>query len=367
MIMCAILSSSSNQERNDYVINTQAMQLHRKNYIFIVKNLALFFIITVFLCPGNASNLVHSSTKQGGLTKRFSSPPLIVDVYFSKNQMTITQSLTVTVSTHLPEDFELALPEFQAALGDFTIMERSSTKKELTDSGIIISKTWQVEPFLPGEYSIPPLKVSAHNTADPEEIYTVSTDEVIIPVISFLDPAEKEQKLADIIPPLSLPNNKTLLFILSGALLLLSGAGLLWFFRRQTPQKNELTVPCHIEALGAINSLTKENLPEKGHHKEFFTRLSLILRSYIESRFSLNATEQTTEEFFANLRGTILFNQEQKRGLHHFLSRSDLIKFAEASPSEGEIDQSLALCRDFIEQTVEQSQADATSNVGGKP
>jgi hypothetical protein len=343
------------------------MSLSRNNHIFIVKNLFLFFILTVFLYPCDASNLPLPSTEQDGLTQRFSSPPLIVDIHFSKKQLTIAESLTVTVSAHLPEDFDLALPEFQAALGDFTIKERSSTKKELTDSGLIVSKTWRVEPFLPGEYSIPPLEVSAHNSADSKEIYTVSTDEVIIPVLSFLDPEEKEQKLTDIIPPISIPDNKTLLFIISGALLLVAGIGLLWFFRRQTPQKNKLTVSCHIEALGAIDSLTKENLPGKGYHKEFFNRLSLILRSYIESRFSLNATEQTTEEFFANLRGTTLFNQEQKSSLHHFLSRSDLIKFAEAVPSEGEIDQFLVLCRDFIEQTAEQSQAHATSNTGGKP
>lgn len=344
------------------------MQLHRNKHIFIVKNLFLLFILTVFLCPCDASNLSLPSTEQDGLTKRFSSHPLIVDIYFSKKQMTIAESLTVTVSAHLPEEFELALPKFQTALGDFTIKERSRTKKELTDSGVIVSKTWQVEPFLPGEYSIPPLEVSAQNSADPKEIFTVSTDEVIIPVLSFLDPEEKEQKLADIIPPLTIPDNKTLLFIILGALLLLSGACLLWFFRRQPPQKNICIVPCHIEALGAIDSLTKENLPEKGHYKEFFNRLSLILRYYIESRFSLNATEQTTEEFFANLQGTTFFNQEQKSSLHHFLSRSDLIKFAEAFPSEGEIDQSLVLCRDFIEQTTEPSQADAdaASNIGGE-
>lgn len=343
------------------------MSLLRNNHIFIVKNLFLLFILTVFLRPCDASNLSLPSTEQGGLIKRFSSPPLVVDVHFSKKQMTIAELLTVTVSAHLPEDFELALPEFQAALGDFTIKERSNTKKELTDSGLIISKTWQVEPFLPGEYSIPPLEVSAQNSVDPKGILTISTDEVIIPVISFLDPKEKEQKLTDIIPPVSIADNKTILFIISGALLLVSGAGLLWFFRRRTPQKNESTGPCHIEALGAIDSLAKENLPEKGYHKEFFNRLSLILRYYIESRFSLNATEQTTEEFFANLQETRLFNQEQKSRLHHFLSRSDLIKFAEAIPSEGEIDQSLVLCRDFIEQTAEQSQADATSSIGGKP
>jgi LPXTG-motif cell wall-anchored protein len=343
------------------------MHLHRNKHIFIFQNLFLLFILTVFLCPCNASDLPLPSTEQGGLTKRFSSPPLIVDIHFSKNQMTIAESLTVTVSAHLPEDFELALPEFQAALGDFTIKERSSTKKELTDSGLIVSKTWQVEPFLPGKYSIPPLEVSAHRSTNPQKVLSVSTDKVIIPVLSFLDPEEKEQHLADIIPPVSIPENKTLFFIISGVLLLVAGAGLFWFFRRRTPQKNEFMVPCHIEALGAIDSLTKENLPVNGYHKEFFNRLSLILRSYIESRFSLKATEQTTEEFFTNLRGTTLFNQEQKNSLHHFLSRSDLIKFAEATPSDGETDQSLVLCRGFIEQTTEQFQANATSNIGGQP
>ena len=343
------------------------MRILRDNHIFIVKNLLLFFVLTVSLCPCDASNLPLTSTEQGGLTKRFSSPPLIVYVHFSKKQLTIAESLTVTVSAHLPEDLELVLPEFQAALGDFTIKERFNPKKELTDSGLIISKTWQVEPFLPGEYSIPSLDVSATNSADPKETYTVSTDAVIIPVISFLGQEEKEQKLADIIPPISIPDNKTILFILPGALLLIAGAGLLWFFRRRTPPKKESVAPCHIEALGAIDSLTKENLPEKGHHKEFFNRLSLILRHYIELRFSLNATEQTTEEFFANLQETTFFTQEQKSRLHHFLFRSDLIKFAEAIPSDGEIDQSLILCRDFIEQTAEQPQGGATFDTGGKP
>ena len=323
----------------------------------------LFFICTLFFSRGTPCALAQP-LEESSYTRSFTTDPLVVDIHISRKEMTIAESLTVTVSAHAPEKYDIILPEFQAALGDFTIMERSDAKKELTDTGLLISKTWEVEPFLPGEYSIPVLSITATDRSNPEKTFLTTTSEIVIPVTSFLDSTEEEPALADIIPPVALARDTTWIYIAAGLLIFITAAGLFWLFRKRSSSKKDIpAIPCHIEAFTAINALAGENLPAKGRHKEFFNRLSLILRHYIESRFTIKAPEQTTEEFFADLRASDLFNQDQKDRLRHFLSRSDLIKFAEAQPTEGETSQSLDLCRDFIEQTSEHD----TKGNGGTP
>ena len=58
----------------------------------------------------------------------------------------------------------------------------------------------------------------------------------------------------------------------------------------------------HEMAYARLRALVAEKLVEQGRIKEFYERISGILRHYIEDRFDLHAPERTTEEFLAELR-----------------------------------------------------------------
>ena len=91
-----------------------------------------------------------------------------------------------------------------------------------------------------------------------------------------------------------------------------------------------------------------ENLVEKGEVKRFYQRISDILRRYIERRFGINAPEQTTEEFLAGIKTRHDFPETYHALIKSFLTRCDLVKFAEHQPTTENIQQIFDSCKDFI-------------------
>jgi hypothetical protein len=113
-----------------------------------------------------------------------------------------------------------------------------------------------------------------------------------------------------------------------------------------------------------LKALVEENLVEAGKIKEFYERISSILRHYIEHRFDLRAPERTTEEFLAELKYTEVLSVSDKESLEEFLTHCDLVKFAKHSPATEQIQQTFDLVKDFIEKTKsDESRIDVTDNL----
>lgn len=162
-------------------------------------------------------------------------------------------------------------------------------------------------------------------------------------------------ELKDARPPVELPPNHTVLFILLALLLL---AGLLFLFKFLSDRwKNKKAVPIVIrpawelakEELAALNS---ENLVARGEVKEYFVRLSGIVRHYLERRFSLSAPEMTTDEFLVYLRTTPVLTAGQKEALKEFLTASDMVKFAKHGSSLEEMEKAFHMAERLVEETV---------------
>jgi len=92
-------------------------------------------------------------------------------------------------------------------------------------------------------------------------------------------------------------------------------------------------------------------LIEKGKIKFYYQRISDILRRYIESRFGINAPEQTTEEFLEGLDTQHNFPDNYNILLKNFLIYCDLVKFAEHQPANEDIANTLESCKKFISET----------------
>jgi hypothetical protein len=96
-------------------------------------------------------------------------------------------------------------------------------------------------------------------------------------------------------------------------------------------------------ALAALAELRGANLPVE----LFYTRLSDIVRRYIEGRFGLRAPEQTTEEFLAQA----TLPAEHMDLLSAFLTESDLVKFARLQPGDADRQQAFAAAEKFVLET----------------
>lgn len=141
--------------------------------------------------------------------------------------------------------------------------------------------------------------------------------------------------LRDIRGPVPLPPELLWLWIAGGALL--GGLLALWiwnkWFRHAPAKPLAPPVPPHQRAKHRLaDALTLLAQP-----KPFCIAVSDALRLYLEERFDFRAPDRTTEEFLLDLQATDRLNPAQKEFLTDFLTRCDLVKFAQYEPSEAEL------------------------------
>jgi hypothetical protein len=111
-------------------------------------------------------------------------------------------------------------------------------------------------------------------------------------------------------------------------------------------------IPPHVEALASLDRLQRDAPWLHGEHKAAQSRLSEIIRWYIERRYSFPALEQTTGEIMHDIA-----RLGAARGLlgelDATLRRADLAKFARYEPSTIEHEQGVAFGVNFVESTKE--------------
>ena len=163
------------------------------------------------------------------------------------------------------------------------------------------------------------------------------------------------EDIRDIKPPVDFGPNYIILIILA-ALIILTGLTLLiiYLVKRLKRKKREapyIPRPAHELAYDALTELELQKLPQHGRVKEFYFRLSNIVRHYLEGRFSLKAPEMTTEEFLYFLRESDKLNSEHKELLKAFLNHCDMVKFAKYGPTQQEIDESFKSAKRLVDET----------------
>ncbi|MBF0099704.1 MAG: hypothetical protein HQK77_02240 [Desulfobacterales bacterium] len=141
------------------------------------------------------------------------------------------------------------------------------------------------------------------------------------------------------------------------AVLGLLGILLLWItFRvlmnRKRGGKKFQTVVLKPEAIafGALDAL--ENA-EFSDIRQYYFELSMILRTYIELRFLMNAKEMTTEELIPLIK-ELPIDKETSAGLKNFLLTSDPVKFAGSTVESQTMKNDLQWVRDFVQKTIPQ-------------
>ena len=143
------------------------------------------------------------------------------------------------------------------------------------------------------------------------------------------------------------------LIVIAAGALGFAGAWLYQRWRARRPVEEAPWVdprPAHVIALEALDRLEGEDLPGQGHIKAYYSRLSEIIRMYLERRFGFYALEMTTDEIRAQLPALDL-SPEGRRALESFLEESDLVKFAGFAPSDSAVEIIMRAARGIVELT----------------
>lgn len=319
-----------------------------------------FLAVTLVLLASCAEEQAATSAPGFAIEKQYEAENVDVKLRVSAAEITASDRVLVEIEAVAPEGEEINFPQFEDKLGEFQVVDSRRSSPRLVDEGrVLVKQSYELEPFLPGDYSLPALKIE-HGS--PEARATLETEEVLIKVASVLPEEEAEPDIKEIAPPVELPGTPPWVYgvIALGILALAAGAYFLWKRRRIAEEDAIPPVPPHEQAYEELEALLREDLITKGEVKTFYLRLSNILRHYIEGRFSLRAPERTTEEFLIDLRAGDDFSTDQKVLLRRFLEHCDLVKFAKHDPTRTEIDQSVDACRNFIDETKPLAQPEET-------
>ena len=158
--------------------------------------------------------------------------------------------------------------------------------------------------------------------------------------------------IKDIKPPLYLARG--LWFLIALAVIIICGFIAYLLLKSNSAGQKALAAPtAHEIAYGALQDLEESGLVKQGLVKEYFFRLSFIVRQYLENRFDLRAPEMTTEEFLVSMKGSDRPSGSIKDLLKDFLERSDMVKFAKYGPTAQEILGAFDAAKRLIDETKE--------------
>ncbi len=179
--------------------------------------------------------------------------------------------------------------------------------------------------------------------------HTLAADPVSLQVVPGLGdkPAEAQLRPLQDIVPVRPPWLRFVPWGLGFLGLLLVAAGVFWWLkkrRRQLEIAKAKEAP-HLWATREIERLEAQKVFEKGKVKDFYFRLSEILRRYLEAIRGFPAAEYTVEEIARHVQ------EAHDRQLLVLLRQADLVKFADDAPTAARKDDELRAALDYIRAT----------------
>jgi len=212
--------------------------------------------------------------------------------------------------------------------------------------------------FDTGYWAIPPFQLKAGGKS-------LETEPLLLQVDGF--PVDAASVPADIKPIHRLPFSPLWWAMqhwtwIAGALATALLVALIVFLVRRTREPAQEAIPqearveLHQRVLAQLDALEQERLWQQGLHKPYQSRLTDLLRGYIEERYQVPALERTTDELLHELRVSPLSSEHQAL-LGNMLRAADMVKFAKALPGPQENEQLMASARRFVIATASSNHA----------
>jgi len=317
----------------------------------------LLCLVPMISCSGR--KVPQSGKATGGVERKVERGPVSAVVKLDKAEITIADRVNLTIEVRAREDYDVELPPVGEKLEQFGIVDYHTSQPQLVGTNEVITRrSYVLEPFLSGDYTIKPFKVTFRKKSEgADATHELETGEVTVKVTSLLPDKIRDLKINDIAAPVRLPRFWKMtvwVAVLVGVVLVAAIAAILIVLRsrRSHMERAALAIPPHELAYRRLEELVSEDLIGKGQIKLFYQRISDILRHYIEDRFGLHAPERTTEEFLYELGAGDVLVMQHKTLLKSFLLNCDMVKFAEHQPETAEIQCAFDSCKGFIMETV---------------
>ena len=258
---------------------------------------------------------------------------------FDSTRIFIGDQIKFTVTVDQPSNLRLTLPVFKDTLcKNIEIISGPRIDSISSQNGRVkIIQKYLITSFDSGRYQVQPVFAETKNEGGLKRFYS---DYSILKVLRVkIAPADTTAKIFDIIKPYKA--RVTIGEVLPWLLIAAITGVLIWtalrFLRKLKKSKTGIetfipTDPAHVIAFRELESLKNEELWQKGEIKKYYTKLTEILRQYLENRFRVYSLELTTAETLEALFKTGFKKDGSYNNLKTVLTGADLVKFAKYNP-----------------------------------
>jgi len=279
---------------------------------------------------------------------------LLVETSIDTNIITIGDQIGLNYTLEKKNNLITKLPSFSDTLtkGVEIIGEPVIDSSLIKDDLLRININLTITSFDTGLYYLPPQSIIFNNEGFSDTLLSRATYLMVKGV-----PIDTTYTVRDIKGLEKMPLTLFEGILYSGILVLIAAIVFLIFYylkrRKQEkpffkPLKPE--EPAYITALRELDKLKAQKLWQQKQVKEYYTRITFIIRWYIEKRFSLAALEQTSDEILIHIKKSDI-DDINYSNLESLLNLADLVKFAKGEPDPEENILHLDNAYDFIKKT----------------
>lgn len=227
---------------------------------------------------------------------------------------------------------QVVFPE-QPLFAPFELLEASPVDTLKTQSHYLYTKKYALIQFDSGDYFIPQQQVLINGFSKIADLVPLRVNTVVVDTI--------QQKLYDIKPLQEVEKNYETLIaqILWGLVLVLALFGIFYtyLFQKRRKELREKELPPFDRAIEELKALENERLSAQEEYKKYYSRLTDVVRRYLEEEAKIDALESTSEELLIKLElrknaGTLDLDSKTLRSLRAVLQNADLVKFAKSMP-----------------------------------
>lgn len=260
-----------------------------------------------------------------------------VKVEANTKNIKIGEQIEYKISVQAPADAVVVFPEGQT-FGALEMVKTSSIDTLKETGKFRFEKAYYLTQFDEGKYTIPQQKINISN----KDFYTDSLliEVHTIAVDTLKQPLYDIKPIAEVASPSSF---RLWLWIVLGLVVLLFSATALYFFifrkKKLSAEEERKKLPPFERAIQDLKDLQNSKYLIESQHKAYYTRLTDIVKEYLEDEVHILAKESTTDELLAKVTalqqtGKLHLSEETINNLKRVLQNADLVKFAKSKPSD---------------------------------
>ncbi len=284
------------------------------------------------------------------------------------NDILIGERITLKLEVESKPEYLLVWPQFADTLGKLEILKRNKIDTTKQNDKLIYSQKIELTSFESGTFIIDPFTF-VYEKKGSGNLLTTSTNSFTVTFNTI--EIDTTANVKDIKSPIEFPLTfdeilPYILYSVLGVIVLI----LIYFIIKRIKRKPkkeiiryDASIPADLEAIEALKNLENEKLWQKSFFKEYYTKLTDILRTFIHRRYDINSFEMTSDEILNDLENKDV-SMDAFNMLKEIFTISDLAKFARMEPISNENTEAIEKSYKFINLTKELNDKIEVNNQG---